>query len=536
MMRFVPFLIVVSALSCSTLLFWLLPESAIFGWACVILIPIFALGVFDFTQRKSPILRNYPLIGRLRFLLQEIRPQIRQYFIEAEDDEVPFSRQQHIMVTERSKGRDGKLPFGTLERVYNTEHVWINHSLMPTKVDNSDFRIPVGSGAHCYQMSVINISGTSFGAVSAPVIESFNKGAFIGGFSHNTGEGGITPYHQKHNGDLIWQVGTGYFGCRNQYGEFDAEKFAKKASLDQVKMIEVKLSQGAKPGHGGVLLAPKVTNEIAAIRGVPSGVDCISPVQHSAFYTPEGLLRFIDELRKLSGGKPIGFKLAIGHPWEFLAIVKAIVETRIKPDFITVDGAEGGTGAAPNEFSDHVGSPLRDAIVYVDNALRAASLRGSIKIAASGKIVSAFDIARICALGADWVNMARPFMFATGCIQARTCHNGNCPTGIATMDPKRNRAIDVDTKAQAIARFQKTTRQALAKLVGASGLYTPDELTRRHLVHRVSQSEIMLASQIYPDAEQGVVFSKSICEDPRIQSYWSRVTKDSFQPQVWKRD
>ena len=327
-------------------------------------------------------------------------------------------------------------------------------------------------------------------------------------------------------------IGTGYFGCRNQNGEFDAEKFAEKASLDQVKMIEVKLSQGAKPGHGGVLLAPKVSDEIAAIRGVPSGVDCISPVQHSAFYTPEGLLRFIDDLRKLSGGKPIGFKLAIGHPWEFLAIVKAIVETGIKPDFITVDGAEGGTGAAPTEFSDHVGSPLRDAIVYVDNALRAASLRSSIKIAASGKIVSAFDIARICALGADWVNMARPFMFATGCIQARTCHNGNCPTGIATMDPKRSRAIDVGTKAQAIAQFQKTTRQALAKLVGASGLYTPDELTRRHLVHRVSQSEILLASQIYPDAEQGVVFSKSICEDPRIQNYWSRVTKDSFQPQV----
>ena len=532
MIRFIPFFIVIITLICSILLLWLLPEKAFFGWASVILILIFALGVFDFKQRNSPILRNYPLVGRLRFLLQEIRPQIRQYFIEAEDDEVPFSRQQHAMVTERSRGKDGALPFGTLERVYNTDHVWINHSLVPNKVDNSDFRISVGSGTHSYQISVINISGTSFGAVSAPVIESFNKGASIGGFSHNTGEGGITPYHQVHNGDLIWQIGTGYFGCRSQTGEFDAKKFAEKASLDQVKMIEVKLSQGAKPGHGGVLLAPKVTNEIAAIRGVPPRVNCISPVQHSAFYTPEGLLKFIEDLRELSGGKPVGFKLAIGHPWEFLAIVKAIVEIGIKPDFITVDGAEGGTGAAPTEFSDHIGSPLKDAVVYVDNALRAASLRDSIKIAASGKIVSAFDIARICALGADWVNMARPFMFATGCIQARSCHNGNCPTGIATMDPKRSRAIDVDTKAKAVAQFQKTTRQALAKLVGASGLYTPNELTRRHLVHRVSQSQIMLASQIYPNAEQGVVFSKSMCEDPRIENYWSRVTKDSFQPQI----
>ena len=531
-MRFIPFLFVIVALAVCTTFFWFYPKIVFFGWISIILIPLFMLGVFDFFQKKSPILRNYPLIGRLRFLLQEIRPQIRQYFIEAEDEEVPYSRQQHSMVAERSKNQDGTLPFGTLEGVYDNEHVWINHSLTPVSVENDDFRINVGVGEHGYKMSIINISGTSFGAVSPRVIESFNKGAFIGGFAHNTGEGGITPYHQKHNGDLIWQIGTGYFGCRNSNGEFDSKKFAEKASLDQVKMIEVKLSQGAKPGSGGVLLAPKVTPEIALIRGVQAGVDCISPVKHSAFYTPEGLLRFIADLRKLSGGKPIGFKLAIGHPWEFLAIVKAIVETGIKPDFITVDGAEGGTGAAPAEFSDRVGSPLRDAVTYVDNALRAAGIREEIKIAASGKIVSAFDVARICALGADWVNMARPFMFATGCIQARTCHNGNCPTGIATMDPKRGRAIDVETKAIAISQFQKSSRQALAKLIGAAGLQTPNELTRRHIVHRVNQTEIMLASQIYPDAEQGVVFSKSTCDDPRISRYWMKVSKDSFQPQV----
>ena len=531
-MRLIPFLFVICALPLCVILFWLNPEYALLVWANILLIPFFFLGIFDFYQKKSPVLRNYPIIGRLRFLLQEIRPQIRQYFIEAEDEEVPYSRQQHSMVTERSKAKDGTLPFGTLQGVYDIEHVWINHSLTPMTIENNDFRIHVGGEKSGYKISIINISGTSFGAVSAQVIESFNKGASIGGFAHNTGEGGITPYHQKHNGDLIWQIGTGYFGCRNHNGEFDSQKFSEKASLDQVKMIEIKLSQGAKPGSGGVLLAPKVTSEIAAIRGVQAGVNCISPPKHSAFYTPESLLRFIEELRSLSGGKPIGFKLAIGHPWEFLATVKAMVETGITPDFITVDGAEGGTGAAPAEFSDRVGSPLRDAVVYVDNALRAASLRDQIKIGASGKIVSAFDIARICALGADWVNMARPFMFATGCIQARTCHNGNCPTGIATMDPNRSRAIDVETKALAISQFQKTSRQALAKLIGAAGLQNPNELTRRHLVHRVSQTEIMLASQIYPDAEQGVVFSKSKCDDPRIARYWAKVSKDSFQPKV----
>ena len=532
MMRFVPLLLVCSACVISGTLFLLFPFKIIFAWGSILLMPFVLIGIYDFMQKTSPVLRNYPLVGRLRFILQEFRPQIRQYFIEGEDDEVPYSRHQHSVVTERSKGRDGTLPFGTLETVYNTNHVWINHSIAPTIIDNNNFRIPVGNGKHKYDVSIINISGTSFGAVSSRVIESFNKGASIGGFAHNTGEGGISKYHRKYQGDLIWQIGSGYFGCRDENGEFDADKFVKNATIDQVKMIEVKLSQGAKPGHGGVLLGPKVTPEIAAIRGVPIGEDCISPAQHSAFYTPEGLLRFIDELRTLSGGKPVGFKLAIGHPWEFLAIVKAIVETGLKPDFITVDGAEGGTGAAPKEFSDHVGSPLRDAVVYVDNALRAASLRNSIKIAASGKILSAFDIARICALGADWVNMARPFMFAAGCIQARTCHNGNCPTGIATMDPNRSRAIDVDSKAEAIFQFQKTTRHALAELVGAAGLNTPDELTRRYIVHRVNQTEIMLASQIYPDAEQGVVFSQASCGDVRIERYWSRVSKESFQPQI----
>ena len=510
-MRYVPLLFVIVSLTVGATLFWFYLEIVFLGWICIIFLPLFLLGIFDFYQKKSPILRNYPLIGKLFFLLQEALPQIRQYFIEAEDEEVSYSRRQYSMVAERSKDKDGKLPFGTLEGVYNTEHVWINHSLTSVAIEKNDFRIQVGEKKKGYKISIINISGTSFGAVSSRVIESFNKGAFIGGFANNTGEGGISPYHQKHKGDLIWQIGSGYFGYRNNNGEFDPKKFGENGSLAQVKMIEIKLGQVARPVSGGVLLAQKVTPEIASIRGVQTAIDCISPVKHSAFYTPESLLRFINNLRNLSGGKPVGFKLAIGHPWEFLAILKAMVETEIMPDFITVDGADGGTGAAPAEFSDRVGSPLRDAIVYVDNALRAAGIREEIKITASGKIISAFDVARICAFGADWVNMVRLFMLATGCIQARTCHNGNCPTGIATMDPKRSRAIDVETKAVAISQFQKSSRKALAKLIGAAGLQAPLELTRRHIIHRVNQAEILLASQIYPDAEQGVVFSRSTC-------------------------
>jgi len=498
-----------------------------FGVICLI---VTLVGLYDFFQIRSPVLRNYPVTGRLRFLLQEIRPQIRQYFIEGDDDEVPFSKAQRALVAQRSQAMDTAIPFGSLEHMYEPDHVWINHSMAPIEVSDTDFRITVGQGQHSYRCSVMNISGTSYGAVSGQAIESFNRGAALGGFAHNTGEGGLSQFHRTHKGDLIWQIGTGYFGCRTKDGLFDPVAFQETASDPQVKMIEIKLSQGAKPGHGGMLLAQKVTPEIAKIRQIAPYEDCVSPPFHSSFKNPVELLTFIEELRNLSGGKPVGFKLCVGHPWEILAVAKAMVESDILPDFITVDGAEGGTGAAPAEFLDHVGCPLKDAVVYVDNILKGIGKRDRVKIAASGKLLTGFDVARICALGADWVNMARPFMFSIGCIQARSCHNGKCPTGITTLDPMRARAINVPKQSEAVAAFQKHTRHALAELIGVAGLDHPSKLNRRHLVRRVGQAEVLLADQIWPRVDEGAILAGAMTSDPRIDNYWHRVTSTSFHP------
>lgn len=421
---------------------------------------------------------------------------MRQYFFEADGDELPFSREQRAMVYQRAKQQTAARPFGSVVKMYVEDHEWLNHSIQPVKVEAKDFRVTVGEGPHAYSMSALNISGTSFGSMSPPAILALNTGARLAGCAHNTGEGGISPYHVAGGGDIIWQIASGYFGCRTKEGRFDPELFRAKAAQPQVKMIEIKLSQGAKPGHGGMLLAAKVTPEIAAIRGVEASKDCISPPSHSAFSTPRELLQFANQLRELSGGKPVGIKLCIGHPWEFVAIVKAMVETKMVLDFITVDGAEGGTGAAPGEFTDHIGSPLHDALVFVDNALKGAGLRKRVKVAASGKIVSAYDIVRTCALGADWCNMARPFMFALGCIQARDCSSGRCPTGITTMNPKRYRVLDVDIKSQRIRNFHHNTLHAVAEMLGAAGLKHTNELTRRYVVRRLSASEIKLADQI----------------------------------------
>lgn len=488
------------------------------------------LGLHDLLQKERGVLGNYPLLGRIRFMMESIRPELRQYFWESDTDELPFSREQRAMVYRRSKNISADLPFGTVANVYAEEHNWLNHSLEPRKIANDDFRVMVGEGEHAYAMSVLNISGTSFGALSPTAIQSLNTGAKLGGFAHNTGEGGLSPYHQAGGGDLIWQISTGYFGCRTLDGRFDPEAFKAKAILPQVKMIEIKLSQGAKPGHGGVLRGAKVTAEIAATRNIPVGEDCISPSRHSEFSTPDELLSFASRLRELSGGKPVGIKLCIGHPWEFIAIIRAMVDSGQRLDFITVDGAEGGTGAAPSELADHLGCPLRDAIVFVDNALRGAGLRDRIKIGASGKIVSAYDIVRHCALGADWCNMARPFMFSLGCIQARDCASNRCPTGIATMDPKRYRVLDVDHRANRVANFHRNTRAGLAKLLGAAGLEHTRELNRRHIVRRLSASQIRLADQIYPRVEPNALLEGKEVEDPRLASYWHRVSGASFQP------
>ena len=500
-----------------------------FSLAAVFLI-LFIVGISDYSQKKRAVLGNFPLMGRFRFIFEAIRPELRQYFWEADSDELPYSRNQRTMVYQRSKQILAARPFGSDENQYLEDFNWLNHSINPSKIDDDDFRIRVGEGKNAYDISVLNISGTSFGSISPKAIEAFSAGAKKGGFAHNTGEGSLSKYHQKGGGDTIWQISTGYFGCRTPDGKFDEDQFSEKANLPQVKMIEIKLSQGAKPGHGGMLLGAKVSPEIAQTRNVPLYKDVISPHKHSEFSTPGELLGFAQKLRKLSGDKPVGIKLCIGHPWEFIAIVKAMVETGIILDFIAVDGSEGGTGAAPVEFTDHLGSPLRDAIVFVDNTLIGAGLRDRVKIAASGKIVSAYDIVRVCAIGADWCNMARPFMFSIGCIQARDCASGHCPTGIATMDPKRFRVIDVKDRAERVYNFQKNTRFALKELLEAAGLEHPNQLNRRHIVRRLSASQIKLADQIYPKVDFGALLKGNKVEDARLSSYWERVDQSSFQP------
>ena len=508
----------------------MLTNGPLFKLIFIISLSLFVLGLYDFSQKKRPVLANFPIIGRFRFIFESIRPELRQYFWESDKDELPYSRNQRSMVYQRSKSLLAARPFGSDEDQYADDFTWLNHSINPTNISDDDFRVNVGEGDKSYAISVLNISGTSFGSLSPNAIQALSSGAKLGGFAHNTGEGSLSKYHQLGGGDTIWQISTGYFGCRTQDGKFDPVKFSEKANLDQVKMIEIKLSQGAKPGHGGMLLAPKVTPEIAETRGVKEFTDVISPHKHSEFSTPIELLHFANKLRELSGGKPVGIKLCIGHPWEFISIVKAMVETEIMLDFITVDGSEGGTGAAPVEFTDHLGCPLRDAVVFVDNALKGAGLRQRVKIAASAKLVSAYDIVRICATGADWCNMARPFMFSLGCIQARDCSSGHCPTGIATMDQKRYRALDVKSRADRVFNFQRNTRFAIKELLEAAGLSHTSELTRRHIVRRLSGSKILLADQIYPKVDDGALIRGEDVEDARLSSYWRRVSGGSFSP------
>ena len=498
----------------------------------IITLTLTAIGLFDFFQKASLVRANFPIVGHMRYFFESFRPELRQYFWEDDKDELTYSRNQRSMVYQRAKSITAARPLGSIENMYEEDFTWLNHSLAPIHSVSEDFRTLVGEGPNAYQMSLLNISGTSFGSLSPPAIQALNTGAARGNFAHNTGEGSLSKYHEAGAGDLIWQISTGYYGCRSADGRLDRKLFKDKARLDQVKMIEIKLSQGAKPGHGGMLLGNKVNQEIAETRGIPVGKDCISPAAHPEFCTPDELLAFAFELRELSGGKPVGIKLCIGHPWEFISIVKAMVNRKQFIDFITVDGAEGGTGAAPAEFTDHLGSPLKDALVFVDNALIGADLRDRIKIAASGKVVSAYDVVQHCALGADWINMARPFMFALGCIQARDCASGHCPTGITTMDPRRYRVIDVDKKATQVRNFHHNTLAAIGELIGASGVEHPKSLTRRHIVRRLSGSKILLADQIYPRVEAGALLRGERVDDPRLDVYWDRVDGSSFNVQI----
>ncbi len=501
--------------------FWVL-----FGLAMALCL----LGFHDVMQTRHSILRNYPIAAHFRFLLEKVRPEIRQYFLEDDTHGTPFPRKKRAVVYQRAKGQLDKVPFGTLLDVYEPAFEWLNHSIAATEPSREPFRVMVGGPecTHPYSASVFNISAMSFGALSANAIRALNLGAKLGGFAHDTGEGGLSVHHQAHGGDLIWEIGSGYFGCREDDGSFSPERFAATAALDQVKMVEVKLSQGAKPGHGGVLPGAKVSAEIAQARGVPVGTDCISPPRHSAFSTPIELLRFVAELRRLSGGKPAGFKLCIGHPWEFLAICKAMLETGIAPDFIVVDGTEGGTGAAPLEFVDHIGMPLRDGLSFVHNALVGIGLRDRIRIGAAGKVTSAFDIARLMALGADWCNAARGFMFALGCIQSQSCHTDKCPTGVATQDPVRQRALVVEDKVERVRRFHESTMKALAEVIAAAGLSHPAQLRVEHLWRRVASDRVESFARIYPPLGHGALLGA--IDDPRYAAAWELAQAGSFAP------
>ncbi|MEY4781114.1 MAG: hypothetical protein RLZZ607_2427 [Pseudomonadota bacterium] len=529
-LRFLPITGGLVLLALFGLLAWAWPEGrwvflGLGGLCCVVL----AIGLRDLTQTRHAILRNYPVTAHLRFLLEHIRPEMRQYFFEGEKDGTPFARDKRALVYQRAKQALDKRPFGTQYNVYEEQYEWLHHSIMPKPTAPLDqMRVLIGRDTkQPYSASLLNISAMSFGALSANAVLALNKGAKHGGFFHDTGEGGVSSYHRAFGGDLVWEIGSGYFGARGKDGRFDTALFTAASQDPQIKMLELKLSQGAKPGHGGVLPAAKVTAEIASIRGVPMGEDCVSPASHSAFSTPTGLLEFIAKMRDLSGGKPAGFKLCIGHRWEFLAICKAMLTTGITPDFIVIDGKEGGTGAAPLEFMDHVGMPLRDGLSFAHNALVGIGLRDRIRLGASGKITSAFDLARVMALGADWGNSARGFMFALGCIQAQACHTGQCPTGVTAQDPMRERALVVPDKADRVANFHKNTLHALAELVAAAGLSHPAELQPQHFLRRASSDRVVSFAEQY-----AMLAPRQLLDDPASASgfgeHWAQASADHF--------
>ncbi len=495
-----------------------------------VLFPLVLLGVFDVTQPDHSLLRNYPVIGSMRWLFEAIRPYLRQYLMEDDLSEKPYNRDDRSLVYARSKNEEDRQPFGTELDTYAAEYEWMTHSLAPTAVSKEPFRVTVGGPACArpYSTSVLNISAMSFGSLGGNAIEALNLGARRGGFYHDTGEGSLSKYHRVHGGDIVWEIASGYFGCRNPDGTFLPERFRERAADDQVKMIEVKLSQGAKPGHGGMLPGAKVTPEIAEARGIPVGVDCISPARHSAFSTPVEMMEFVGRLRELSGGKPVGLKLCVGHPTEVFAMAKAMLKTGIRPDFIVVDGSEGGTGAAPHELADHVGMPLREGLMIVRNALVGTGLRPEVRLAAAGKVTSGFSMAANMAIGADWCNAARAFMFSLGCVMSMRCHTGQCPTGVTTSDPHLQRGLVVAEKAERVESFHRHTVAALAELVAAAGLHHPSELLPHHIWHRVSPIEVKALDRIYPFLPAGILLDAP--DGTHYAADWAAADPDSFAP------
>ncbi len=499
-------------------------------WLLLVTLPVVALGLHDWTQRKWTITRNYPVAARIRWLFYDLRPFLRAYIVEGDLDGTPFSFAARNLVHERATGQTDTQPFGTRRKTEDPRYHWFAHSINPEPHPDESPRVTVGNEqtAKPYEASVFNISAMSFGALSANAIRALNLGARLGGFYHDTGEGGLSRYHLEHGGDIVWELGSGYFGARDAHGNFDPGAFAEKASLDVVRMTEIKLSQGAKPGHGGLLPAAKVTGEIARVRGVPAHEDCLSPPGHSAFSTPIELMEFAGRMRELSGGKPVGIKLCIGQMHEPFALMKAILETGIAPDFIVVDGGEGGTGAAPLELSDWVGMPLDEGLVVMRNALVGCGLKDRIRLAASGKVYSGMGLARNLAQGADWCNAARAFMFSVGCIQARRCHLGTCPTGVTTQDPLRQRGLVPEVQGRRAARFHTETLKALARICSSVGVKHPRDLKPHQLIHRVGPEKALPTDEIKTFLPAGILLEEP--EDTLYAPWWKAARADSFRP------
>ncbi|HLV13822.1 MAG TPA: FMN-binding glutamate synthase family protein [Xanthomarina sp.] len=502
----------------------------------VIVLLLTILGYSDVLQTRHTVMRNYPVVGRLRYVLEELRPKMYQYFIESDIDGRPFNRVDRSTVYQRAKGVRDTIPFGTQLDLYAEGYEWICHSIAPKAFDtlNQDPRIMIGN-KDCkqpYSASIINISAMSFGSLSSAAVEALNAGAKLGNFAHNTGEGGLSDYHLKHGGDIIWQIGTGYFGCRTEDGKFNPELFAEKASLPNVKMIELKISQGAKPGHGGILPAEKNSEEIAKIRHIKPHTKVNSPPYHSAFDTPLEMVKFIQKLRDLSGGKPVGFKLCIGYKSEFISICRAMVELDIYPDFIAVDGGEGGTGAAPPEFSNYVGAPLLDGLDFVHNILNGLNIRQHIKLIASGKISSAFHVARAIALGADGCYQARAMMLALGCIQALICNTNKCPVGITTQDPKLTVGLVPQDKKTRVANYHEKTIKNFVELLGATGLDEPKNLTRSHIYRRISLNEMITYEELFPSIKPGAMLRGEIPEKYKLDFAFSDTQRWGIHPVI----
>lgn len=492
-------------------------------WLLVLTVPLILLGFVDIFQKKHAIMRNYPIVGRMRYLMEDIRPKIYQYFVESDIDGSPVNRVDRSTIYQRAKRELNSQPFGTQFNVYAEGYEWMSHSIQPRSFDtmNKDPRVTIG-GPECqqpYSASILNVSAMSYGSLSANAVEALNGGARIGNFAHNTGEGGISEHHLNQGGDIIWQIGTGYFGCRDEQGNFDEQLFAKNSARPQIRMIELKISQGAKPGHGGILPASKNTPEIAAIRHVKPHTTVASPPYHTAFNTPRQMVTFISHMRTLANGKPVGFKLCIGQKSEFHAICKAMLETGCYPDFITVDGGEGGTGAAPPEFSNSVGMPLMDALAFVHDTLRGYNIRHKVKVIASGKILTGFHILRALALGADACNSARAMMMAIGCIQALICNTNRCPTGVATQDKWLQAGLVVDDKKHRVANYHQDTIESAIELAAAAGLESPHHITRSHLSRRVFMNQVKTFEEIYPGMETGALLNAEMMEKINIDKW-----------------